>query len=201
MKRVKIPKIGITGGIGAGKTIISQIFVCLGIPVYYADQRAKHLMNHDKRLMDEIKQHFGEKSYIDGKLNRKYLSEYIFQDTENLKLINSLVHPRVKEDYHHWHQQQTQSAYTLKEAALLFESRSYKELDRVILITAPKQVRLERVLLRDTHRDINDILEIINHQMSEQEKKDKANYLIVNDNKNMVIPQVLTVHNEIISLS
>lgn len=201
MKRKRIPKIGITGGIGAGKTIISEIFIRLGVPVYYADDRAKLLMQTNEELISKIKDHFGDEAYVDGKLNRNYLSNHIFNDPEKLKAMNSLVHPAVREDYHHWHELQSNAPYTIKEAALLFESGSYIELDKIILIVAPLNIRIERVLLRDPHRNKKDILEIISNQMDEMEKKDKADYVIDNGINKMVIPQVLSVHKKIRELS
>ncbi len=200
MKKKKTLKIGITGGIGAGKSIISRIFSLLGIPVYNADDQAKYLMNHDKILKREIIDHLGEKSYKDGRLNRAYLSAKIFDNEDYQQKINSLVHPRVREDFYHWHQAHMTSSYTLKEAALLYESGSYKELDKIIMIYSPTDLRVERVLLRDHFRTGEEVMKIIAKQMPDEEKRKMADYVIYNDDKRLVIPQVIDFHNKILEM-
>ncbi len=192
-------KVGITGGIGAGKSIVSKVFKLLGIPVYDADERAKYLMNHHEELRDEIIREFGEQAYKDGGLNRSYLATHVFNDEKKLKILNGLVHPRVGEDYRNWLNEHRLSPYTLKEAALLFEAGTYKQLDKVIFVSAPEKIRIERVLLRDPHRTADDIKKIIHTQWPEEKKKELADFVINNDNDHLVIPQILKFHNKMIT--
>lgn len=196
MKNLNKPlQIGITGGIGAGKSLICHIFQTLGIPVYNADNRAKWLMNYDKTLMGEIKHHFGDESYLpDGSLNRTYLSEKVFNNEALLKQLNALVHPKVGEDYQQWVSEQT-TPYVLKEAALLIETDSYKTLDYLITVSAPEKVRLNRVLLRDTHRSVQDVEAIMKKQLSDSERAAKADFVIVNDETSLIVPKALKLHH------
>lgn len=146
-------QIGITGGIGSGKSLVCRMFACLGVPVYDADSRAKSVMTTDGILVMQIKKEFGGLSYhADGSLNRNYLAGTVFNNPERLEVLNKLVHPRVGEDYLKWLDKQREHAYVLKEAALLYESGSYKALDKVIVVHAPEAVRVARVRQRDPHR-------------------------------------------------
>lgn len=188
-------QIGITGGIGSGKSLVCKIFSILGVPVYDADSRAKILMTTDGILIDQIKKEFGTLSYHEnGELNRGYLSANVFVDVEKLKLLNSLVHPRVGVDYENWVSTHHNAPYVIKEAALLFESGSYKSLDEIILVTAPDEMRIKRVLARDKHRTEEDIKHIMNNQLSETEKKSRADHFIQNDEQQLLVPQVLNLH-------
>jgi dephospho-CoA kinase len=191
-------EIGITGGIGAGKTLISSIFKNLGIPVYYADDQAKFLMNHDKELIRKITQTFGKEALLDGKINRTYLADHVFGNDEKLDQLNRLVHPVVREDYRQWSEKHQDQPYKLKEAALLFETGSYLELDQTILVYSPLSLRIRRVLLRDAQRTKSDVEKIIEHQMPEEEKKKLADHIIYNDDTRLVIPQVLKIHRQLI---
>lgn len=187
--------IGITGGIGSGKSIMCKIFSVLGTPVYDADSRAKWLMSHEQQLIANIKTNFGEEAYFaNGKINNVYLAKKVFHVREALQKLNALVHPAVKKDFKHWCSVNNGNPYLLKEAALLFESGSYKELDHVILVTAPKEIKINRVLKRDKHRSKEQILAIMEKQMSDAEKMPLANYNIINDGKEMILPQVLALH-------
>lgn len=186
-------QIGITGGIGSGKSLITKIFVCLGVPVYDADSRAKYVMTTDGILIDQIKKEFGELSFQNNELNRAYISKLVFEDQDKLKLLNSLVHPRVGEDYKNWVDQQT-SSYVIKEAALMFEAKSSEMLNKVIVVSAPEELRIKRVLKRDTQRTQKQVEEIIRNQMRENEKLKLADFVIVNDETHLVIPQVLALH-------
>ena len=186
--------VGITGGIGAGKSLIARIFHTLGVPVYDADSRAKCMMTHDKNLIAEIKNHFGEEAYLaDGLLNRAYLSEKVFNNEARLQQLNALVHPKVGEDFEQWASQQAKP-YVLKEAALLIEAGSYKTLNYLITVNAPEKVRLSRVLLRDTHRSEEDVEAIMKKQLSDTERAEKADFVIVNDGSSLVVPKVLQLH-------
>lgn len=189
-------RIGITGGMGCGKSTVSRVFGVLGIPLYDADSRAKWLMNNDPVLKDSIQREFGEESYLpDGTLNRAYVTSHVFGNEGRVKIMNSLVHPRVGVDYQNWQLQHTQAPYTLREAALLFEANAYHDLHAVLVVTAPLELRIQRILQRDPHRTKADTLAIIAKQMPEEEKISRANYLIHNDESQLVISQVLNLHN------
>lgn len=188
-------QIGITGGIGSGKSLVCRIFKCLGIPVYDADSRAKNVMTTDGILISQIKKEFGELSYhSDGSLNRGFLSEEVFPAPSRLKVLNELVHPRVAEDYEKWINKHLHFTYVIKEAALLYESDSYRSLDWVIVISAPEHMRIERVIKRDKGRTVDQIRDIIAQQWPEEKKIRMANSVIMNDNSHLIIPQVIELH-------
>ena len=193
-------QIGVTGGIGSGKSLVCRIFSCLGVPVYDADSRAKKLMTTDGILIGLIQKEFGTLSYHpDGTLNRTYLAEVAFQDETRLELLNSLVHPRVALDYQQWVATHTGNAYVVKEAALLFEAGSHLGLDKVVVVTAPEELRVQRVLKRDVHRTPDMVREIMLKQMPENEKMKKADYLLTNDESSLLIPQVVELHQRFVS--
>jgi dephospho-CoA kinase len=188
-------QVGITGGIGSGKSMICKIFSCLGVPIYDADSRAKNLMISDSLLVETIKANFGDASYeIDGSLNRAYLAKEVFYAHEKLEKLNQLIHPRVQLDYENWVEGNRTHPYVVKEAALLFESGSYKNLDEIIVVWAPDSIRIERVRKRDIHRTEKDIKQIMSKQLPEEEKVKRATYVIHNDETQLVIPQVLKLH-------
>jgi dephospho-CoA kinase len=190
-------QIGITGGIGSGKSLISKIFAVLGIPVYDADSHAKELMTTDGILVSGIKKEFGDLSYhTNGALNREYLAQHVFTNEEKLKVLNALVHPRVAADYDHWVKQQAEVPYVLKEAALLFEAASHKALDKIIVVSAPVELRIKRVLKRDAHRSVEQIKAIVEKQMPEDEKLKRADYIVVNDETQLVTSQVISLHEK-----
>jgi dephospho-CoA kinase len=186
-------KVGITGGIGTGKTVVAKIFETLGVPVYYADTAAKTIINTNSTVKQNIIAQFGPESYVLDKLNTPYISNIVFKDKDKLQTLNAITHPAVIEDSRNWLQQQ-QTSYALKEAALLFESGSYKELDIIIGVTAPLETRIERVMERDNiSREA--VLEKMGKQMNEDEKMNKCDYLIYNNDMQLVIPQVLALNN------
>lgn len=186
--------VGISGGIGAGKTLISKIFSLLNIPVYNADNRAKWLMAHHPPLKKMISEAFGKDSYFqDGQLNRQYLADIVFSDPSKTSLINELVHPVVGEDFKLWAERQN-SAYVLKEAALLFETGSYRSLNFTIHVTASEAIRIERVKSRDPQRSTDQIKQIIRKQLPDKEKNKLADFIVTNDESILVIPQVIKVH-------
>ena len=185
-------KIGLTGGIGSGKSTVAAIFELLGVPVYYADLRAKELMNSNEALKASIQKAFGPSSYTGGKLNRSFLAESVFGHPEKLALLNSLVHPVTIADAQEWMKNQT-SAYTLKEAALLFESSAAKALDAVIGVSAPKEIRMSRVMKRD-HASYDEVIKRIDGQMDEATKISLCQYVIYNDEQSLLIPQVIGIH-------
>ena len=193
-------QVGITGGIGAGKSMVCQIFRRLGVPVYDADGRAKDLMTTDTVLIETIKKEFGLLAYRpDGALDRVYLSQATFGHPERLEKLNNLVHPRVADDYQAWWMAHQTSMYLLREAALLYEAGSYKTVDKIIVVTAPESIRISRIMARDPHRSQEDIKAIMKSQWPEAEKLRRADYIIHNDDQHMVIPQVLQLHSEFIS--
>lgn len=190
-------QVGITGGIGSGKSLVCKIFNALGVPSYDADSRAKMVMTTDGILVEAIKKEFGVLSYdARGTLNRQHLANTVFNQPDKLKRLNELVHPRVALDYQQWIQSQANVKYVLKEAALLFESGSYQTLNKIIVVTAPETLRVQRVLFRDPHRSAEQTKEIIRNQMAEVEKIKRADYVITNDETTLLIPQVLKLHKQ-----
>ncbi len=188
-------QVGITGGIGSGKSLICSIFKALGVPVYDADSRAKKLMTTDSILIALIKKEFGESSYLtDKSLNRSYISEVTFGNKEKLEKLNSLIHPRVAIDYEKWSDDNTEAPYLLREAALLYEVGSYKSIDKMIVVSAPEEMRISRVRARDPQRTVEAIKAIMKNQWPEEEKLKRADHIIYNDDQHMVIPQVLLLH-------
>jgi dephospho-CoA kinase len=197
-------KVGITGGIGSGKTVVCRLFALLGVPVYDADTRAKWVMRNDPVLRAELVAAFGEEAYLpSGEQNRVYLAREVFNAPARLAQLNAIVHPRVGLDSEQWMAQQQHAghAYVLKEAALLYESGSYKQLDRIITVYAPQQLRQQRVLHRDPHRTPDDVLNIIGKQLSEEEKLQRADYVLYNDVQQPLLPQVLRLHEELKQLA
>ncbi|MFT3947663.1 MAG: dephospho-CoA kinase [Agriterribacter sp.] len=191
-------RIGLTGGIGSGKSLVARIFEVLGIAVYYADTAAKEMMNNDEVLKAEITRHFGTRSYADGLLNRKYIASKVFGNKEQLTLLNSLVHPATIRDAENWMRQQT-SPYTIKEAALIFESGSQEHLDYVIGVYAPKSLRIMRTMQRDNiGRD--EVLKRMNNQVNEEIKMRLCDFVIYNDEQKAILPQVLTLHEQLLTL-
>ena len=188
-------QVGVTGGIGSGKSLVCQIFQILGIPVYDADQRARWLMNNDEPLRMAIIHSFGPQSFdSNSALNNTYLAKAVFNDKEKLEELNKMVHPRVAEDYEFWLSQHSNEKYVIKEAALLFEAGSHQILDAIVVVSAPEELRIERVLKRDPFRTREQIMNIIKNQFSEVEKLKLADYILINDSNSMVIPQVLELH-------
>lgn len=183
-----------------GKTTVCRLFEVLGIPVYDADTRAKWVMQHDRALRRELQQAFGQETYtLDGQLNRSYLASVVFNNQERLERLNALVHPHVGTDFANWAATHTDAPYLIKEAALMFESESWRQMDEVVVVTAPLDVRLKRLLQRDPHRTEADIQAIIAKQLSEEEKIARAQHVVYNDDKQLLIPQVLTLHQQFLS--
>ncbi len=191
-------KVGITGNIGSGKTTVCKIFERLGIPIYNADQRAKTLMNTDPHLAADIKYYFGPLAYIKGKLNRKFLASVAFSDSSKLMLLNQIVHPAVAQDSARWFEKQS-TPYAIKEAALLIESKSYKNLDKLILVKAPTDIRLRRVAQRDGLTP-SAIRARMDKQLPESEQISFADFVIENDGKHLLIPQVWKIHKKLSDL-
>ena len=192
-------KVGITGGIGSGKSTVARIFELLGIPVYYADTKAKEIMQTDQLLISQIKQHFGEHIYNGQVLDRAALGKIVFNDAEKLALLNSLVHPATIRNSDEWANNQS-APYILKEAALLFESSSFHYLDKIIGVSAPQPLRISRVMKRDNVTR-NDVLARMHKQIDESIKMKLCDFVVYNDEQQMVIPQVLALHEKLLQLA
>lgn len=192
-------KIGITGGIGSGKSTVARVFETLGIPVYSADDAAKRLMQDDPELKKQIIELLGESAYENGKLNRAWISAQTFGNPETVQKLNAIVHPVTIRDAAEWMARQ-KTHYTLKEAALIFESGAEKSLDYVIGVSAPEDLRIRRVMERDgTSREA--ILKRMQNQLNEDEKMKRCDFVIYNDEIQMIIPQVLALHQQLLQLS
>ncbi|HEY9001439.1 MAG TPA: dephospho-CoA kinase [Mucilaginibacter sp.] len=187
-------KVGITGNIGSGKTTVSKIFEILGVPVFYADDAAKKVMVEDPILIDALTKEFGNESYFnDGSLNRKHIAGIVFNNEIELAKLNAIVHPAVFRAFDNWVAVQKNAPYVMKEAALLFESSSYQMCDKTIMITAPLELRVNRVMQRD--KLTREEVESRNaRQFSEEKKIQLADFVIRNDDTELVIPQVLELH-------
>lgn len=190
-------KIGLTGGIGSGKSTVARIFESLGVPVYYADAAAKRVMEEDPSLRAALIQHFGASCFENGVLNRSYLSGLVFNNPEKLALLNSLVHPATIKDAEQWMQQQT-TPYAIKEAALIFESGAQEHLDQVIGVTAPAALRIQRTMQRDgsTREAVQARMQ---RQLADSLKMKLCDYVIYNDEQQALLPQVLALHEKLLA--
>ena len=185
-------KIGITGGIGSGKTLVSGVFQKLGAPTYNADDRAKWLMNNNTKIIIKVIDLFGPEAYISGELNRSLIAKQVFKNTSLLAKLNAVVHPIVFDDFDEWYEAQTYP-YVLKEAALLFESGSYRDLDAIITVDAPLEIRLKRASIRDQKSE-DEIKGRIKNQYPNEIKVKAADFVINNDGITPVLPQLLKLH-------
>lgn len=192
-------RIGLTGGIGSGKSTVARVFETLGIPVYYADEAARRLMNEDEQLKQEIIRHFGASAYKNNQLDRPYIASQVFNNKEKLELMNALVHPATIRDGEQWMQNQT-TPYAIKEAALIFESGSQSQLDYVIGVSAPTPLRMLRAMKRDGSTR-EQVIARMNKQIQEIIKMRLCDFIIYNDEQQAVIPQVIKLHNTLLKLA
>jgi dephospho-CoA kinase len=192
-------KIGITGGIGSGKSLVAKMFALLGVPVFDADAAAKYLMEHDEALKIALQDAFGTGIFKNGRLDRPLLASLVFQDTEKLKMLNYLVHPVTIAFSRQWTERQ-QAPYVLKEAALFFESGSYMEMDKMIGVYAPEALRVKRVMDRDGV-SAGEVRLRMARQMNEEDKMKKCDFVIYNDGSRSVIEQALELHQSFIATS
>ena len=192
-------KIGLTGGIGSGKTTISRILKVLGASVYAADERARELMNSNMDLIRSVTALFGDESYRNGVLNRAFIASIVFSDSSKLKALNALVHPLVFDDFLSWSDQQNSGHYVIHEAAILFETGLYKKFDYNILVCSPAELRIKRIMARDKQSE-DDIRARMQQQWTDEQKMKLADFTIENNEKTMILPQVLNLHNKFVSL-
>ena len=188
-------RIGITGGIGSGKSVVCRIFQTVGIPVYFADERAKTIVDHDLRVIEEVQKIFGSNIYGESGLDREKMARIVFTDKEYLKQLNEIIHPAVGRDFGAWCEAHSMHPYVIKEAAILFESGAYREMDEVITIAAPKERRIPRVMKRDNVTS-EQVQTRMNNQYDEARRQELADHVLFNDGTNMIIPQVLAFHME-----
>jgi dephospho-CoA kinase len=187
--------LGLTGGIGSGKTTVAKMFEALGVPVYNADQSAKMLMQSSQDLKDKIKQLLGEDAYTENRLNKAFISEKIFNNKVLLSQINALVHPEVARDFNSWLTLQT-SVYIIKEVAILFETAAEDQFDYILTVTAPEAIRIQRIIERDQIA-LTKIKAVISNQLQDSEKTVKSDFVILNTDLNDTKNQVYDIHNKI----
>jgi dephospho-CoA kinase len=193
-------KIGLTGGIGSGKTYISGVFRELGIPVYHADAEAKRIMENDPAVRRLIKSLLGPDSYINGKLNREYIGQVVFSDKKKLEALNSIVHPAVQQDFNNWSQDHSEQPYIIKEAAILFEAGGAEEMDHTIFVKAKIETRIARVVERDQVSELM-VMDRIDKQMDDHEKEKLADFVINNEIGSMILPQIVDLHNKFLKIN
>ncbi len=187
--------IGLTGGIGSGKTTVAHMFRALGVPVYNSDERARELMATSEELRKQIKGLLGEEAYDGASLNRGYIAGRVFVNKELLTELNQIVHPAVRDDFKNWVKEQ-QSPYVIQEAAILFENDAYHKFDKMILVTAPKKMRLERIMLRDQTSE-DSIMARMNHQWEDEKKIALSDYVIENIDLQKTEATVTAIHKEL----
>jgi len=191
-----IIKVGITGGIGAGKSIIGKVLTVLGYPVYYSDKEAKLLMNEDQELRKELMAVFGKQAYVNDELNRPFLAKCIFNDPSLKEKMNALVHPKVRKRFNEWASKQS-APIVFNEAAILFETGAYTQFDFTILVVADEELRIHRVQQRDD-MSREEVLARMKNQWSDEEKKTLASFIIENNSNNLIVPQVEEVISTIL---
>jgi dephospho-CoA kinase len=190
-------RIGITGGIGSGKSVVAKVFSVLGVPVFNADLVAKQILASNPDVVASVKEHFGEEAYKEGVANREYLAQVVFTDSAQREILNLIIHPAVVKAFDEFCQEHSSVPYVLKEAAIMVETGAHEHVDVLILVTAPEELRIERVLNRDS-TDRESIEKRISAQHTDEEKRPYAHFEIANDDKNPVIPKVLKIHNSIL---
>ena len=188
--------LGLTGGIGSGKTTVAKFFQELGVPVYIADDEAKKLMHENQVLKEKISSLFGREAYKDGVLDRKFIASQVFQDKEKLEQLNAVVHPAVAEDFEHWKRQQSFS-YVVYEAAILFERGGHSRNDFNLLVTAPHEVKVQRLLARD-NSTLEEILARMNNQWSDEKKAALADFVIENIDLSSTRDAVVELHQTLL---
>ena len=191
--------LGLTGGIGSGKTTVAKMFTALGVPVYNADHEAKVLMQSSEKIKSKIIDLFGEKSYLKNGLNRSYIAQIVFKDKEKLNALNAIVHPEVAAHFNTWMSLQSHP-YVVKEVAILFEIDAQNQFDFILTITAPQQTRIDRVMLRD-NKTYDEVLSIIQNQWSDAKKIEKSDFVIHNEDINQTKNEVIIINKKILKNS
>ena len=190
-------KVGITGGIGSGKSTVSRFFSELGVPVYDSDQRAKSLMQYDDSIIIKIKKEFGDDSYLNNVLNRSHIAEIVFKNELKLKQLNAIVHPVVRTDFNNWLSQNSNARFVIKEAAIMIESGAYKDLDKLIVVNANREQKIKWIKKRD-HLLLEDIENRIQNQLSDKIRNQYADFIIENNSsKKELKQQVLSIYNKL----
>jgi dephospho-CoA kinase len=190
-------KLGVTGGIGSGKTQVCSIISAMGYPVFNADSVARRIVEEDSKIISSIKEVFGDDIYVNDLLNRKRVAELVFSNPNLLEILNSIVHPAVKEYFNNWVLKYQSRSLVVEEAAILFESGTYKNLDKIVVVTAPLELRINRVKERDgVSREA--ILNRINSQFSQDELIKRADYIIENDGVQLILPQIVAIINDLL---
>jgi dephospho-CoA kinase len=189
-------KVGLTGGIGSGKSLVARIFNKFGVPVYDSDSATKQLYFSNQKLKSELVKSFGPQTYFEnGQLNRKYLGELIFSDKSKLELINKIVHPFVKLDFEEWLLKNYQTKYIIKEAAILIESGAYKQVDKIIVVNAPFDLRIKRVIERDKTTK-EEVIKRMSNQLPIKKLLPFADFIVENNEENLLLPQLINIHNQ-----
>ncbi len=193
-------KVGVTGGIGSGKTIVCKVFASLGVPVYNADEAARMLTDTNSNIQKKLIALFGNKIYNESGINRKLMSSLIFSDKRLLEEVNQIIHPYVKQNFIQWTANYIGKDYVIQEAAILFESGSDELVDKCITVTAPIDIKMERLLLRNgmTEKRIN---EIMSNQWPDEKKIQRSDFIINNDEKSLILPQILSIHQQLTEFS
>jgi len=192
--------VGLTGGIGSGKSTVAQIFRALHIPVFIADEEAKRLLDEDQELKQRLRDILGPELLIGDKVDRRYMAQRIFQDEKLLAQVNQMVHPAVGEAFRRWYQEHRNYPYVLREAAILYETNGHKDCDRVVVVSAPEDLRLKRVIARSGEGEAQ-VRQRMDRQYPQEYKDKLADFLIFNDGQKMIIPQVKAVHEDLIRIA
>lgn len=189
-------KLGITGGIGSGKSVVSHLLTIMGVPMYIADVESKRLAVEDPLIRESLTSLLGTDLYLNGELNKALLASYIFGNPENMNVVNGIIHPRVKDDFKEWVHQHAAFKVLGMEAAILIEAGFAQKVDKVVLVYAPLDIRLQRTMVRDSSSR-EQVMKRIQSQMSDEEKMGTADFIIHNDGETPLIPQVLSLMNSL----
>ena len=187
--------VGITGGIGSGKSTVCKVFETLGVPVFYADEEARMITEDNVEVVGAIKTLFGEEIYQNGALNRRHLGTIVFAHPELLQKLNEIIHPAVGKRFQDWVKANAKAPYIVKEAAILIETGGHKVMDEVVLVTAAEEIRIERVMARDNVSEA-DVRARMSRQMPDDEKVKFASFIIDNDGKSLILPKILEFHHK-----
>ncbi len=190
-------KVGLTGGIGSGKTTVSRVFKNLGVPIFNSDLVARDIVNTDVSAVRAIKSHFGESIYNQDGLDRKALADVVFNQPEELQKLNSIVHPKVAERFDKWCEEHSNAPYIIKEAAILFESGAHQNLDRIIVVYTQKEERIRRIMKRD-NSSRSEVENRMNNQWDDGTRNKLADFIIINDDIDLILPQVMELHEVLI---